>query len=113
MKKIIFLPILFLLVACGGVSGVSKEDVTKVCLTISSSYVDSQLRQGIFKEDPRFKMLLVELYEKQGTTDYTYIDIISRSKYNSIALQAIAENRRNPNFYGSCLKNLSEEFSVD
>ena len=110
MKKIIFLPILFLLVACGGVT---KEDVTKVCLTISSSYVDSQLRQGIFKEDPRFKMLLVELREKQGITDHTYIDILSTQMYNNIALSALVENRSNPNFYRSCLKKLSEDFNVD
>ena len=110
MKKIIFLPILFLLVACGGVT---KKDVTKVCLTISSSYVDSQLRQGIFKEDPRFKMLLVELREKQGITDHTLVDIRSTGIYNNIALSALVENRRNPNFYRSCLKILSEDFNVD
>ena len=50
--------ITFLLVACGGVS---KNDVIEVCSTISSSYVDSQLRQGIFKEDPRFRNLLIKL----------------------------------------------------
>lgn len=110
MKKIALLPILFLLVACGGVT---KDDVTEVCSKISSSYVDSQLRQGIFKEDPRFRNLLIELREKQGITDHEYIDILSSTTYNSIALGAIVENRSYPNFYRQCIKKLSEEFGVD
>ena len=110
MKKTIFVPILFLLVACGGVS---KDDVIEVCSTISSSYVDSQLRQGIFKEDPRFRNLLIKLREKQGITNHEYIDILSSTTYNSIALGALVENRSYPNFYRQCIKELSEEFGVD
>jgi hypothetical protein len=97
------------LVACGGVS---KDDVIEVCSTISSSYADSQLRQGIFKEDPRFRNLLIKLREKQGITNHEYIDILSSTTYNSIALGALVENRSYPNFYRQCIKELSEEFGI-
>ena len=110
-KRLPFIP-LFFLVSCG-VGGVTKSDVTKACSTISNSYVDSQLRRGIFNEDPRFKGLLIELREKNGETDHEYIDMLSRSIYTNIALGAINRNRSYPNFYQECVIKLSKDFGVD
>lgn len=111
MKKLLlFLP-LFLLASCGS-GGVSKSDVTKACSTISNSYVDSQLRRGIFNEDPRFKNLLIELREKNGETDHEYIEMLSGSIYTNIALGALNKNRSYPNFYEECVFKLSKDFGV-
>ena len=98
----------FLLVSCGGVS---KKDITDVCSSISSRYIDSQLKQGIWEEDPRFRNLLLELRKKNGITPNDP-GMLSRTIYSNIALSALLENRKSPNFYNQCIKDLSEDFEV-
>jgi Skp family chaperone for outer membrane proteins len=63
MKKKLF--VLFFLVALVSCGGVNKQDIAEGCASISSSYIDSQLRKGDWKYDPRFNNIRVELKKRK------------------------------------------------
>tara|TARA_Y100000768_G_scaffold335165_1_gene276236 strand:- start:662 stop:1012 length:351 start_codon:yes stop_codon:yes gene_type:complete len=115
MKKLflVFLA-LSLLASCG----VSNKDIADACATISSPYIDSQLRMGKWKADPRFNNILNELKRKKNRNhenDPSYYDIdnmVSDLIYTNIALGALNKNENNPKFFSSCVEILSERFEV-
>ena len=117
IKKVIFCISLFLLVSCSG-GGVTKNDLVTTCSMVSSDYIDSQLKKGIFNVDPRFESLIIVLREKNGITDHSQFTLYNTSDYiyKNIALRAINRSNENgtyPNFYLECILKLSEEFEVD
>ena len=107
---------LIVLVSCGGVN---KQDIAEGCASISSRYVDSQLKKGEWKYDPRFNGIRIEL-EKKKNPDFIQnssferrqYETLSRLIYQNIAASAIQNDYDNPDFYDSCIKKLSEDFGV-
>ena len=117
MKKKLF--VLFFLVALVSCGGVNKQDIAEGCASISSSYIDSQLRKGDWKYDPRFNNIRVELKKKKNpnfkqnsSLERRQQETISRLQYQNIAVSAIQNDYDNPSFYDSCIKTLSEDFEA-